>query len=50
MLPLWMYMTESLGWPCEKATLPFEYDTTRLAALADSRKALASKAGPSSLE
>src|SRR5688572_14981621 len=39
-----MYMTASLGWPCEKTTFPFGYVATRRVAPADSRKASASKA------
>lgn len=38
-------MTASLGCPCEKTTFPLGYDATRRAAPADSKKALASKAG-----
>src|SRR4030095_14285338 len=41
-----MYMTASLGWPCEKTTFPFEYVAMRRVAPADLRKASASKAGP----
>src|SRR4030095_13879414 len=39
-----MYMTASLGWPCEKTTFPFGYVATRRVAPADLRKASASKA------
>jgi hypothetical protein len=47
MLPFWMYMTASLGCPCEKTIFPLGYDITRRAAPADSKKTVASKAGRS---
>jgi hypothetical protein len=40
-----MYITASLGCPCEKTIFPLEYVITRRAAPADVRKASASKAG-----